>query len=103
MKITDKIEIGGRTYKVDFPYLFVDAVQPLYGICDDGLQIIRISEIDEHGAKRSIQSIYHTFLHECLHAIDNVYNGGRLTQWEKGEETIDQMAEGIMQLIRQIR
>jgi hypothetical protein len=41
-----------------------------------------------------------TFVHEVLHAIDNVYFGGRLSRWEQGEDAVDQLAEGLLQVIR---
>jgi len=100
MKIPSKVKVGGRDYQIFYPHKFTDSAHPHYGLHDAGGQTIKISQIDEFGAKRNPQSIIHTFIHEVLHAVDNVYNGGRLTVWEHGEETIDQLAEGIMQFVR---
>ena len=99
MKIPKTIKIGGRLYKVIYPYTFEGATEPLYGLHDSAGQTIKLAKKDEFGANRNKESIYHTFLHEVIHAIDNVYNGGRLNAWEKGEETVDSIAEGIMQLL----
>lgn len=99
MKIPNKLKIGGRIYKVFYPHKFKDSLAPHYGLHDAGGQTIKIAKKDEFGENRNKESIYHTFLHEVIHAIDNVYNGGRLSAWEKGEETIDSIAEGIMQIL----
>jgi hypothetical protein len=100
MKIPGKLKIGGRTYQIIFPHTFKDSIRNLYGLCDDGGQIIYLSEIDTHGNKRHPESIQQTFIHEILHAIDNIYYGGKLTAQKGGEEIIDQLAEGLAQLIR---
>lgn len=99
MKIPKTLKIGGRLYKVIYPYTFEGTTEHFYGLHDPTGQTIKLTKKDEFGANRSKESIYHTFLHEVIHAIDNVYNGGRLTAWEKGEEAIDAISEGIMQLI----
>ena len=99
LEIPRKLKIGGRAYKVLYPYTFEGTTSPLYGLHDAVGQTIKLAKKDEYGANRNKESIYHTFLHEVIHAVDNVFNGGRLTAWEKGEETIDSIAEGIMQLI----
>jgi hypothetical protein len=100
MKIPQKLKVGGRDYRIYYPHIFSDSSLPHYGLHDSGGQTIKISQKDEFNVNRNDQSILHTFIHETLHAIDNVFNGGRLTGWEKGEETINQLAEGLMQVIR---
>jgi len=101
MNFPETIKIGGRDYRVEFPHVFTDAQRPLYGLHDSGGQTIKISQKDEFGVDRHPQSILQTYFHEIFHAIDNVYNGGRLTAWENGEETIDQIAEGWLQFLRE--
>lgn len=100
MKIPKSLKIGGRTYSVRFPYKFKDSHVVMYGLHDAGAQKILLSDRDEHANLRNKDSIFQAFLHELLHAVDNVYNGGRLSSWDKGEETIDQIAEGLIQVIR---
>jgi hypothetical protein len=99
VKLPARLKIGGRDYVVDFPHQFTDSCSVLYGLHDPAGQTIKISLFDEHGLERHNQSILQTFIHEVLHAIDNVYNGGVMTTWDKGEESIDQLAEGILQVI----
>lgn len=98
MKIPKSVKVGGRDYSILFPHTFTDSSRTLYGQHDPAGQTIKIAEKDEFGCVRHDQSVAHTFLHELLHAIDNVYNGGRVNGWEKGEETIDQLADGLMQV-----
>ena len=100
MIIPERLKIGGRYYQVLYPHVFMDSHQVLYGLHDPSGQTIKIGNKDEFGVDRHPDSIMQTFLHESLHAIDNIYNGGRLTAWDKGEETVDQLAEGFLQVIR---
>jgi hypothetical protein len=99
MKIPKLVKVGGRDYQVLYPHKFQDSHCVLYGLHDPGTQIIRLSEKDEQGSKRHPQSIEHTLLHEIIHAIDAVYFGGKISSWEKGEDAIDQLAEGLIQVI----
>ena len=101
MKLPETLKIGGRVYRIVFPYLFQDNANVVYGLHDPGMLSIRISEIDESGNKRSDFSILQTFLHETLHAVDYVYNQGWLTRTDNGERTIDQLAEGLLQVLRE--
>lgn len=100
MKIPKKLKVGGRTYTITYPFIFKDTPRPLYGLHDAAGQFIKIAQKDEFGVDRHPESITHTVLHEFLHAIDNVYNGGRLTSADRGEEMIDSLSEGLLQVIR---
>jgi hypothetical protein len=100
MKLPAEVKIGGREYKITFPYLFQDNAQVLYGLHDPGMLSIRISEVDESGNKRTDFALLQTFLHELIHAVDYVYNQGALTRSDNGERTIDQLAEGLLQVLR---
>ena len=40
------------------------------------------------------QIIEETFLHEVIHSVDLIYNGGRLK-----EETVRQLAQGLYQVL----
>lgn len=100
MKIPKLVKIGGRDYRVIYPHKFQDSHCVLYGLHDPGTQTIRLSLKDEQGSDRHPQSIEHTLLHEIIHAIDAVYFGGKLSAWDKGEDAIDQLAEGLMQVIK---
>ena len=98
--IPEKVKVGGREYKISFPYCFQDNAQVLYGLHDPGQLSIRLSEVDESGNKRSEFALLQTFLHEILHAVDYVYNQGTVTRQTDGERIIDQLAEGLLQVLR---
>jgi len=100
MKIPQALKIAGRDYKIFYPYTFKDNLRPLYGLHDSATQTIRITDRDENNCIRNRQAITHTFLHEVLHAIDNCYFAGHLSTWDQGENAIDQLAEGLLQVIR---
>ena len=100
MKIPSWLKIGGRKYAVIFPYVFKDSSQVLRGLCDQSGQKIMVSDSDAHNGKVHPQSIEQTFMHEVIHAIDNVYCCGKLAQCENGEDIVDQLAEGIIQVFR---
>lgn len=100
MKLPKTLKIGGRKYKVIYPYHFRDTTTTTLGLHDPSGSIIRISDIDEHGNVRSDFSILHTFLHELIHAVDFVYNNNCITLAETGEGAIDQLAEGLLQVLR---
>lgn len=101
MKIPKRLKVGGRDYEVLFPYIFIDTVTTTYGLHDPSGRMIRISEINQHGEKRHSQSIAHTFMHELLHAIDSTYCCDQILRMEQaGENLVDQLAEGLLQVIR---
>jgi hypothetical protein len=100
MKIPKTLKIGGRDYEILSPHIFKDAPRTLYGLHDPGTQTIKLAQKDEFGVDRHPQGIKHTFMHEMIHAIDNVYFGGKLTAWECGENAVDQLAEGLLQVIQ---
>jgi len=88
MKIPKSIKVGGHTYKVSF-------VEKLW------MREGNIGQV-RHNTDQAIEldTALHpeqttaTFLHETLHAIDKVYNGGALS-----EDAIDAMAEGLLQVL----
>jgi hypothetical protein len=94
------LKIGGRTYAVLYPHVFEDTATVLYGLHDPAGQTIKIARVDEHGCIRHHESVLQTFMHEVIHAVDNIYFGGKLTAWEKGEDAVDQLAEGLIQVLR---
>ena len=83
-----------------YPHTFVDSNSVLYGQHDPSGQTIKICGINNFGENRHPQSVEQTFMHEVLHAIDNVYGAAHIQKHEDGEDIIDQMAEGLLQVIR---
>lgn len=101
MKIPERLKIGGRDYKIIYPHRFTDSCQVLNGQHDWSGQTIKISDIDAFGSQRHPQGIAHTLLHEILHGVDMVYTCGTLFEMKQaGEDLIEQLAEGLLQVIR---
>jgi len=95
MNLPKQLKIGGKTVKVLFPYTFTErsdlAAQAQYDPAE-----IRISDQDPSGVKFDEQSIVNSFIHEVLHHICDVYNGG-----EQPDETlIHALTQGILQILK---
>lgn len=100
MKIPESVKVGGRDYRILYPHTFTDSSCVLYGQHDASGQTIKIVDRNQFGEVRHNQATVHTFMHELLHAIDNVYCAGHVQKHEDGEDIIDQLAEGLLQVIR---
>lgn len=100
MVIPKRLKVGGRDYRVMYPHTFADSSQILFGQHDASGQLIKLSGKNSFGEDRHPQAIEQTFLHEVLHAIDAVYCAAHIGQHNDGEDIIDQLAEGLLQVIR---
>jgi len=87
MKIPKKVKVGGLTYKVLLNYKFKER-EDLRGQCDNTSQEIRLAgNICQEGIEQ-------TFMHELLHAIDNVYNAYKLD-----DDTVERISQGLYQTL----
>lgn len=98
MKIPKEVKIGGKVYKIVYPYKFKESNDHI-GQSDHEKQIILISDTDSSGNKRHRQNIEETFLHELLHCIDWIYNAGELRD-KLGESGIERTSEGLYQVLK---
>ena len=94
MKIPESITVGGKTYKVLFPYVFVEDVNLSGQACHE-VQEIRVSGIVPGGSDRPREGSEETLMHELLHCVDQVYNAGALD-----EATVLRLSEGLYQALR---
>ncbi len=93
VKIPKKIKIGGFTYtvKLDKATALEMKKQNLYGQCVGTAREIRLD------TDQSAEQISATFIHEVIHAVDDVYTNSSLTEMEnKG------LANGLYQVIEQL-
>ena len=81
------IKVGAHTYKTTYKTLGDD----VYGCCARDLRRIHLNDNFNMCHSSELQ----VFTHELLHAIEDVYLDARLT-----EEQIDQMAEGLLQVLQ---
>ena len=96
MNIPKSIKIGGHEYKVIFPYVFTERVDRC-GDCNGETKVMRIAQkVNEE--LRSDSTIFVTFIHECLHAIDNL-TGHEMFRGDGGESKIEALSEGIYQVL----
>ena len=92
LKIPESIKIGGFDYTVDMNNesdKFLEA-KNWTGSCGYIDKVMQIS------TKYSPQETSSTFIHEILHASNDVYNMGKID-----EEGITNMANGVFQVLEQ--
>jgi len=92
-RIPKKLKVGGLTYRIEFPHLFVENTGYLgLHILDD--LVIRLG-LFHNGIQINQQVLYATFIHEMLHAIDHIYCARSIDN----EDIIDRLANGLYQVI----
>jgi hypothetical protein len=98
MKLPETIKVGAHEYEVVFPHRFQE-VDGYLGLHDSNIRRIMIAEVDWCGNDRKPTDVYKTFIHEILHAVDNVYLKGRIGEEGDEEKIIDSLAEGLLQVL----
>ena len=93
MKLKSKYKIGGHWYKVIFPYKFKERTD-IDGQCDNSLLEIRLIATDGMGNEIPMSKVIEIFCHEVLHAIDAVYNAGKLEN-----DTVARLGNGLYQFL----
>jgi len=93
VKIPETVKIGGHVYKVIRNYKFKERTDRR-GQIDYGLKEIRLQEEDISG-KYVRSEVEQTFIHELLHAVENIYNSQNLN-----EEIIERLSQGLYQVLK---
>jgi hypothetical protein len=93
VKIPNKVNIGGTTYKVKKVRGLKANNQEVWGYCDYKNHVIAV-EVD---ISEDVQE--QAFLHECVHAINDVW--GIDKEDTVDESKVDRMAHGLHALINQ--
>jgi len=88
MKIPKTVKVGGMIYRIIDGYKF-DERTDVRGLADHNQLIIRLGNMIDNNHTREL-----VFIHEVLHAINNVYNAEGLE-----EDEIDRMAHGLYQVL----
>ncbi len=96
MKIPKILKIGGHQYKIIFPHIFTERFDRV-GDIDYSKKIIRIAR-DCGNEKRVDSAITVTFIHEVLHAIDDL-TGHEMFSGNNGEKLVEALSEGIYQVL----
>lgn len=97
VNIPKKLKIGGHQYEVIFPYTFTERFD-MAGDHDGDTKCIRISALDGGNMRRADSAMAVTFIHEVLHAIDDM-SGHDMFLGNDGEKRIEAISEGIYQVI----
>lgn len=95
MKLPEKIKIGGHIYKVIFPHRFIENTS-LCGQISHTMQEIRLGGGSSNGAEYSEEYLMVVFVHEIIHAIDEL-SGHRI--FVDNENAIDGFAEMVFQIL----
>lgn len=95
MTIPDKIKVGGKTYKVIYPYNYRERNDRV-AHCDTLLDEIMIGADDGNGNKRTDANIIISLIHETLHAID--FDTGHKI-FPENEAAIEGISHGIYQVL----
>lgn len=98
MNIPKTVKIGGRTFTVEYPYIFTERFDRS-GDIDFQLQKIDITD-KSNNLISNPESILVTLLHEIIHGIDYIY-GAKLTNLkDDSEHAVEQLAEGLVQVFK---
>jgi len=91
MNIPDKVRVGGHEYRVVKDYVFVEradlTAQAAHDTC-----AIRLGQGYRESCRSKQEEI---FIHEILHSVDWVYNGGKLE-----ESSVENIGQGLYQVLK---
>ena len=93
MKIPEKLKVGGMHYKIIDNYKFKET--ELMGQAVHSQNEIRLSSKDTYNQEYPQQKKEECFVHEMLHAIDNVYNNS-----DTEEKVIHRLSQGLYQVLQ---
>ena len=97
MDIPAKVKIGGHWYEIKYPYKYQERYDR-GGHCDFSQKIICVGNDDGNGNLKADSAIIVTFIHEILHAIDNL-TGHEMFLGSEGESRVEALSEGIYQFL----
>ena len=92
--IPTNVKIGGHNYKIRYPYSFISN-DDSYGEIRPKMNLILIRDIDQSGVTLPKSTIWVTFIHELLHAVDHV--SGRVVF--KDEHSVEACSEIMYQIL----
>jgi hypothetical protein len=99
MKIPKKVDVGGVTFKVIFPYTFTER-SDIFGRVDFAIQTIMITNTTATGQKCPLAHSWQIFWHEIIHCIDCQYCGNRIGDEVDKEDLIEAVSIGLVQVFR---
>lgn len=96
VKFPGFVQIGAHKIQVVFPHRFEERSDQ-YAQYDPGMQKIRITDVDSNGSTRPDTDIVRCFVHEVLHAVDDIFGDCKVFAEDK-ERNLDAIAQGLTQV-----
>lgn len=94
MRIPNSVKVGGKTYRVLYPYTYTER-ESLQGTTDHGTNTIRLSAVTTTGEPRARENVEATFIHELLHVVDLIFNNDGLE-----EPVLTRLADGVYHALK---
>ena len=94
-----RIKLGGHNWKISWKHNDLGGAA---GMCAPSKHWIAVDVMQDEDTTMSNGSIFHTFLHELMHAIDATYCDCRVFKGAKHGDEIEWMnpfVEGLVQLL----
>jgi len=100
MKIPEQLKIGGHTFKIEYPYFFLER-SDIDGHTDFCADKIFISNVNSAGIENHPDYVEQVFWHEIFHVINQVYCcNGIENSTNNGEFMMDGLAQGLLQVLK---
>jgi hypothetical protein len=91
-------KLGGHTYKVLHPYVF-EEVDGLTGQNSCERRLIKVRNTTEGGATQAETHQFRVFMHEVVHAIDQIFCMDSIGSECNKEALLDGISEGLTQFL----
>lgn len=98
MKIPKKIKVAGHIFTVTVPYTFKER-DDIFGRVDFSVNKILVTNTNNQGNMCSTSHTEQILWHEVMHIIDRLYCSNRLGQECSKEALIDDLAQGLLQVL----
>ena len=98
MNLPKRIKVGGRWFRVRFPYLFKERTD-VFGRADYNRGEVMITNLDQAGNETPETHTSCVFWHEIVHLIDWTYLMGQIGTEANKEDLIDALARGFHQVL----
>jgi hypothetical protein len=95
VELPSKVKIGGHWCRVRFPYIFQERSDLNGQAIYNSPREIRVAGVDTVGDKLDDSAVIEIFIHELIHQVCNVFNGGEQIE----ERVIEALAQGIFTVL----
>jgi hypothetical protein len=96
MRFPKTVKIGGHLCKIRYPYTFKERSDIIGQAIYHSPREIRLASRDSVGTRIDDSDVLATFMHELLHQICDIFNGGV----QIDERDLEALAQGLFAVIR---